>query len=137
MKITQESDYGIRVVLYLCKLGYGEKVEAKVISEKEGVPLRFLLKLLRKLIQVDILKSYRGIKGGYAVNKLPEQINLKDVIEAIDGPICVNRCVIEPAFCNLNRSDVCIVHRAMTKVQKNLNAELESINFKQLVAGEV
>ena len=137
MKITQEADYGLRVVIYLCKLGYGEKVEAKVISEKEGIPLRFLLKLLRKLIQADILKSYRGIKGGYAINKLPEQINLRSVIEAIDGPICVNRCVIEPSFCNMNRSGVCIVHRAITKVQKSLNGELESINFKQLVDGEV
>ena len=137
MKITREADYGLRVVLHLCKLGYGEKVEAKVISEKEGIPLRFLLKLLRKLIQVDILRSYRGVKGGYAINKLPEQITLKDVIEAIDGPVCVNRCVIEPTFCNLNKTAVCVVHRAMTKVQKSLNAELESINFKQLVDGEV
>ncbi|MBU3093483.1 Rrf2 family transcriptional regulator [Clostridium sp. CM028] len=137
MKITQEADYALRVVIYLCKLGYGEKIEAKVISEKEGIPLRFLLKLLGKLIQANILKSYRGVKGGYAINKLPEQITLKGVIEAIDGPICVNRCVIEPSFCNLNRSGECIVHRAMTKVQKNLNAELESINFKQLVEGEV
>lgn len=137
MKITQEADYGLRVVLYLCKLGYGEKVGAKEISEKEGIPLRFLLKLLGKLIQVDILKSYRGVKGGYVINKLPEQITLKDVIEAIDGPVCVNRCVIEPNFCNLNKSGVCIVHRAMTKVQKSLNAELESINFKQLVNGEI
>ncbi|MBU3145502.1 Rrf2 family transcriptional regulator [Clostridium sp. CF012] len=137
MKITQEADYGLRVVLHLCKLGYGEKIEAKAISEKEGIPLRFLLKLLRKLIQVDILKSYRGVKGGYAINKLPEQITLKDVIEAIDGPVCVNRCVIEPNFCKLNRTGVCIVHRAMTKVQKILNAELESIDFRQLVDGEV
>ncbi|MFT5872722.1 MAG: Rrf2 family iron-sulfur cluster assembly transcriptional regulator [Clostridium sp.] len=137
MKITQEADYGLRVVLHLCKLGYGEKVEAKAISEKEGIPLRFLLKLLRKLIHADILKSYRGVKGGYAINKLPEQISLKDVIESIDGSICVNRCVIDPNFCNLNRSGVCIVHRAMTKVQKNLNAELQSINFRQLVDGEV
>ena len=133
MKITREADYGLRVVLYLCRLGYGEKVEAKVISEKEGIPLRFLLKLLRKLIQVDILRSYRGIKGGYAINKLPEQITLKDVIVAIDGPVCVNRCIIEPNFCNLNKSGVCVMHRAMTKVQKKLNAELESINFEQLV----
>ena len=137
MKITQEADYGLRVVIYLCKLGYGEKVESKVISEKEGIPLRFLLKLLRKLILVDILRSYRGVKGGYAINKLPEKITLKDVIEAIDGPVCVNRCVIEPTFCNLNKTAVCVVHRAMTKVQKKLNAELESINFKQLVDGEV
>jgi len=137
MKITQEADYGLRVVLHLCKLGYGEKIESKVISENEGIPLRFLLKLLRKLIQADIIRSYRGVKGGYSINKLPQQITLKDVIEAIDGPVCVNRCVIEPSFCNLNRSGVCIVHRAMIKVQKNLNAELESINFKQLVDGEV
>lgn len=137
MKITQEADYGLRVVLHLCKLGYGEKVESKVISEKEGIPLRFLLKLLRKLIQVDILRSYKGAKGGYAINKFPEQITLKDVIEAIDGPVCVNRCVIDPNFCNLNKSNgLCIVHRAMTKVQKNLNTELESINFRQLVDGE-
>ena len=137
MKITQEADYGLRVVLYLCKLGYGEKIEAKTISEKEGIPLRFLLKLLRKLIQADIVKSYRGVNGGYAINKLPEQINLKDVIEAIDGPICVNRCVIEPSFCNVNRSGKCTIHRAMEKVQKGLSAELESINFKNLVNEEV
>ena len=137
MKITQEADYGLRVVLYLCKLGYGEKAESKMISEKEGIPQRFLLKLLRKLIQVDILKSYKGVKGGYAINKLPEQISLKDVIEAIDGPVCVNRCVIDPNFCNMKKSGVCIVHRAMIKVQKNLNAELASINFRQLVDGEI
>jgi len=137
MKITQEADYGLRVVLFLCKLGYGEKAESKMISEKEGIPQRFLLKLLRKLIQVDILKSYKGVKGGYAINKLPEQISLKDVIEAIDGPVCVNRCVIDPNFCNMKKSGVCIVHRAMIKVQKNLNAELASINFRQLVDGEI
>jgi len=137
MKITQEADYGLRVVLHLCELGYGEKVEARAISGKEGIPLRFLLKLLRKLIQVDIIRSYRGVKGGYAINKLPQQITLRDVIEAIDGPVCVNRCIIEPSFCNLNKSGVCILHKAMTKVQKNLNAELESINFEQLLKGEV
>ncbi|MBW9155276.1 Rrf2 family transcriptional regulator [Clostridium tagluense] len=137
MKITREADYGLRVVLNLCILGYGKKVEAKIISEKEGIPLRFLLKLLRKLTQVEIVKSYRGVNGGYTINKLPEHINLKDVIEAIDGPIAVNRCVIEPSFCNLNRSGVCTIHRAMTKVQKSLSSELESINFKQLMDGEV
>ncbi|MBU3179762.1 RrF2 family transcriptional regulator [Clostridium psychrophilum] len=137
MKITQEADYGLRVVLYLCKLGYGEKVESKVISEEEGIPQRFLLKLLRKLIQADIIRSYRGVSGGYAINKLPNQITLKDVIEAIDGPVCVNRCVIDPSFCNRNKIGVCIVHKAMTKIQKNLNAELESMNFEKLVNGEV
>lgn len=41
MKITQEADYALRVILHLSKLGYGERVEARIISEQEGLPLRF------------------------------------------------------------------------------------------------
>lgn len=136
MKITQEVDYALRVVLYLSKRGYEEKVEARIISERENIPLRFLLKLLRKLIQVEIIKSYRGVNGGYALNKLPEEITLRDIVEAIDGPICVNRCILEPSACNLNRTSKCEVHKALGRVQKVLISELEAINFKDLVEGK-
>lgn len=135
MRITQEADYGLRVVLYLSKLGYGEKIEAKVISEQESIPLRFLLKLLRKLTHTGIIKSYRGVNGGYALNKLPEDITLKNVIEAIDGPICVNRCMEDPSFCNANKVGKCLVHKALNKVQKSLQEELESITFKDMIEG--
>lgn len=133
MRITQEADYGFRVILYLSKLGYGEKIEAKTISIEENIPLRFLLKLLRKLTQVNIIKSYRGVNGGYALNQLPEDITLKDVIEAIDGPIYMNRCLYDPDHCNLKRSHKCGVHNALASVQAKLIKELESINFKDIL----
>lgn len=136
MKITQEADYGLRVVLYLCKIGYGEKVEAKVVSEQEGIPLRFLLKLLRKLMKHGIVKSYRGVAGGYALDKTPENITLRAVIEAIDGPISVNRCTIESGFCNMKRTGSCTLHKAMRKVQKKLLKDLEDITFKKLINGD-
>lgn len=137
MKITQEVDYALRVVLYLSKLGYGEKIEAKAISENENIPLRFLLKLLRKLTQVDIIKSFRGVNGGYALNKLPEEITLRQVVEAIDGPVYVSRCQIDPAGCNLSRANKCEIHRALGKVQSKIIMELEGINFKDLIEGKV
>lgn len=137
MRITQEVDYALRVVLYLSKLGYGEKVEARVISENENIPLRFLLKLLRKLTQAYVIKSYRGVNGGYALNKLPEDITLREVVEAIDGPIYVNRCQEDPTSCNLNRTDKCEVHRALGKVQSKIISELEGITFRDLVEGNV
>jgi len=133
MKITQEADYGLRVVLHLCKIGYGERVEAKVVAAQEGIPLRFLLKLLRKLIQHGIVKSYRGVAGGYALDKTPENITLREVIEAIDGPISVNRCTVESNFCNINRTGSCIIHKAMRKIQRDLLKELEGITFKNLL----
>lgn len=134
MKITQEVDYALRVVLYLCKLGYGKKIEAKVISESENIPLRFLLKLLRKLKMAGIVESYRGINGGYALNKLPEEISFKDVIIAIDGPIYMNRCIFDPSHCNLNRTTRCEIHSALNSVQNNLIKQLQSVNFRDLMS---
>jgi Rrf2 family protein len=137
MRITQESDYGFRVILYLSKLGYGEKIEAKSISQDENIPLRFLLKLLRKLTQSNIIKSYRGVNGGYALNQMPENITLKDIIESIDGPIHINRCLYDVDHCNLKRAHICGVHNALETVQLKLIKELESINFKDILDGKI
>lgn len=133
MKITQEVDYALRVILYLSKLGVGEKIEAKVISEIENVPHRFLLKLLRKLTQSGIIKSYRGVTGGYALNKKPEHISLYDVVVAIDGPIYVNRCLSSKDNCNKDNTAYCEIHKALGSVQQKLINDLESITFGDLL----
>ncbi|WMJ79376.1 Rrf2 family transcriptional regulator [Clostridium sp. MB40-C1] len=133
MRFNQEVDYALRVVLYLCKLGYGEKIEAKVISEEENIPLRFLLKLLRKLKQAGIVQSYRGVSGGYALNKMPKDINLKSIVEAIEGPININKCLDDPTKCNLNRASTCEIHSVLQEVQNKILSELESVNFEQIL----
>ncbi len=137
MRITQEVDYAFRVVLFLSKLGLGQKIEAKSISQQEKIPLRFLLKLLRKLTHSGIIRSFRGVNGGYALNQMPENINLKNVLEAIDGPIYMNRCLYDPIYCNLNRTNSCAVHKALEKVQNSLVKELENISFKNLLDNDI
>lgn len=133
MKITQEADYGLRVVLFLSKLDYGEKIEAKSIAEHEHIPIRFLLKILRKLAQAGIIKSYRGVNGGYSLNKLPEEISIKDVIEIIDGPISINRCTIDENFCTANRASYCQLHKAMEGVRDTLCDILSKTNFGDFI----
>ena len=137
MRITQEADYALRVVLFLANLGYGEKVDAKTISDMEVIPLRFLLKLLRKLTKSGILTSYRGVNGGYALNREPKDVTLKDVIEAIEGPIYVNRCLEDKEFCTAKKDGQCAIHNALSKVQLSINKELEEINFERLINGDI
>lgn len=137
MKITQEVDYALRVVLYLCKLGYDERIEARVMSESEKIPSRFLMKLLRKLTKAGIIKSFRGINGGYSLNKLPGDITLRQVVEAIEGPIYVSRCITEPECCNLNRTSTCPVHKALGSVQQVMLKELERLNFEDIMKGDI
>lgn len=133
MRITQEGDYGLRVVLYLYKHSNGERVEAKVISEHENIPLRFLLKLLRKLAAADIVKSFRGTGGGYAISRPAAEVSLRQVVEAIEGPICVNKCLHDGEMCNVKRAATCEVHNALEKFQQNLVTDLDSISFAQLL----
>jgi len=135
MRITQEGDYAFRVVLYLSKMGLDKRIEAKTIADAERIPLRFLLKLLRKLGMAGIVKSYRGVGGGYALAREPGQITLKEVLEAIEGPIYINRCLYDPEFCNMKRAGYCKVHQALEKIQLGLVQDLESISFQDLMKG--
>lgn len=132
MNINQESDYALRIVLMLSKEGLDNKLDAKFLSEKTNIPLRFLLKLTRKLIQAGIVKSFRGIKGGYAITKEPKNITLKDVIEAIQGPIIITRCIYDNQACSANKIAHCAVHNALSNIQNTLVYELEKVNFEKL-----
>jgi Rrf2 family transcriptional regulator, iron-sulfur cluster assembly transcription factor len=133
MKITQESDYALRVILYLYKLGQGKRLEARLIAEHENIPLRFLLKLLRKLVVAGIVNSYMGNGGGYTIEKTPQFISLKDVIEAVEGTIFINRCLYDPSFCNLSRTDDCKIHDALEKIQSRFIADLTNTTFADIL----
>jgi Rrf2 family protein len=132
MNINQEADYALRIVLMLSKEGVDNKLDAKFLSEKGSIPLRFLLKLTRKLTQSGIVKSYRGINGGYAITKEPKDITLKDVVEAIQGPIMVTRCVYDKKMCSANKGDHCTIHKALCNIQNTLIYELEKVTFEDL-----
>ena len=91
MRITLESDYALRIVSTLA-LQDGV-TDAKTLSEKTSVTIRFTLKILHKLVQGNIVSSYKGVRGGYKLKKKADDISLRSVIELIDGPIIIARCL--------------------------------------------
>lgn len=128
LRITLEADYAVRIIDYLV---YQEKrQDARSISEKINVTLRFTLKILRKLVQAKLVRSYKGVTGGYELLKDPSEINLKIVIEAVDGPILINRCLVQDASCTRteNKSE-CYYHNAYAEVSEIVCEKLEKITF--------
>jgi len=132
MRLNQATDYAMRAVLYLSGLPYGQVVEAKLIAEEEKIPMRFLLKILRLLTKEEIVESHRGVNGGYALARHPSKITMLDVVEAIEGPITVNRCLYAPEECNKNFSKHCPVHKALFELQKSMAEHLKRYNFQIL-----
>lgn len=133
MTINQATDYAFRAVLYLAQQSKGEVVEAQAIARSEVVPMRYLLKIMPSLIKAGIVKSQRGVGGGYMLARSPGEITLLDVIEAIEGPIRLNRCLIDEDNCSKQGPPHCQVHQALADIQNRLAREFNSYTFADLM----
>lgn len=131
MHITQESDYAVRIVFVLSL--HKDKVDAKTISEEAGVTLRFSLKILNKLVQSGIVKSYKGAKGGYVLAKQPADINLKQVIEAIEGEYTLVKCMNSSFECSHNMQGLCKFKHEFARITEQTNRELEKVTFDRFL----
>ena len=129
MYVTRKADYAIRCVLHLSR--EPETVTSvEDISRAMFVPKTFLAKILQRLMKAGIVNSTRGVKGGFQLAKKPKDINLLDVIEAIQGPSAPNLCAIDKRMCQL--SGICTVHPVWVKIREIVEKELRKINFAKL-----
>ena len=134
MHITLESDYAVRIVY--CLAQNGGRMEAAAIAEQTGVTLRFSLKILRKLVAGGLVKSYKGAGGGYELAKAPDEISLYEVIEQVEGPYAISRCLSEEDYtCNRNRQTcgVCKFNRIYAEISETVTQRLEGIKFGDLL----
>jgi Rrf2 family protein len=88
MKVSRSVGYGLLALGYVARnQKKGECVLSQDISKKYKIPLEYLLKIMQQLVKGQILRSKRGPRGGFIMGKTPAQINLLQVVEAIEGPI--------------------------------------------------
>ena len=132
MRITLESDYALRIV---STLAVQEGVtDAKTLSEKTSVTIRFTLKILHKLVQGNIVSSYKGVRGGYKLKKKAEDISLRSVIELIDGPIIIARCLDSGEGCSLNQDKTaCIYHHIFDTISLDVAKKLGGITIADVL----
>jgi len=100
MQIPRRVDYGLRAAIYLSMQDPDRSCSAAEIAERQGVPRKFLEKIIQALIRGGLVKSKRGPSGGYRLNRMPREISFQDVIEALEGPIAVNVCLDEQLSCD-------------------------------------
>ena len=133
MHITQESDYAVRIVYCLAK--NGTRRDARAISEEMCVTLRFSLKILGKLVSRGIVQSDKGNCGGYELARAAADITLKNVIDAVEGPYRLTRCVGEEGAgeCNRGASGSCVFQRVFSDITDSINAQLDAVSFQDLL----
>ena len=132
MRITLESDYALRIISALAR--HNGVVDAKTLSEETSVTLQFTLKILHKLVKGGLVKSFKGIRGGYSLLGSPEEITLKQVIEEIDGPIAMVKCLESSEGCSLNQEKTaCIYHHIFDTISIDVAKKLGGITIADVL----
>ena len=132
MRITLESDYALRIISILATAT--GKTDANTIAEKTSVSLRFALKILHKLSEEGLVKTSRGAAGGYSLNQDPATVTVRRVIEAIDGPIEINRCLSDTHQClNNPNKDCCRLHHVFEELNRHITERLDRLTVATVV----
>ncbi len=130
MELTRKGEYAIRGIIYLAQQPPGKTSLISEIAEAADVPQTFLAKIFQNFAKLEIVNSYRGTGGGFTLNRPASRITLREVVEAVEGPIIPNRCLLGSGSCD--RSNECCVHPIWRKVQSQVVQILDSVTIEEL-----
>jgi Rrf2 family protein len=118
--ISKKCKYAIKALLYLADhQSEGRSIFSSEIEEQENIPKKFLETILRELRNFQFVQSKRGKAGGYKLLKEPKDINLADLMRAVDGPIAMLPCVSLNYYANCEECDekVCKIKPVFEEVR--------------------
>lgn len=133
IKLSTKGRYGTRLMLNLA-YHYKERNEAiilKNISKEEEISIRYLEQIIIPLRISKLVKSIRGAGGGYILSRHPSKIKLIEIIEALEGPICLVDCVDDSDFCN--RIPICATHEIWKEASFILKDYFKKMTLQNLI----
>jgi len=134
MQITKQADYALRAMLFLARLEPNQRAATSQIAEEQQIPPSFLAKIISQLSIAGLIHTSRGARGGVSLARKPGDISLLDVVEAIDGPIALNDCVVDPEVCAFGNN--CPIHEVWCEAQTELVKKLRASTFDVLLSRE-
>lgn len=130
LRLSKLTDYAIVLLGHLAH-DASTPWTARTLADRSKLPLPTVSKVLKTLQRAGLLDSQRGVSGGYALARPAEQINVADVIAAIDGPIALTECV-ESRSCDLEPS--CPTRSHWARINDAVRAALEGLTIRDMTA---
>jgi Rrf2 family protein len=116
MQLTRAADYAVRVMIQLAAVPARTRVSLPTLACETNAPESFLSKVMQSLTRAGLIASQRGQSGGFNITPRGRHASMRDVVEAIDGEICLNVCLIHGKSCP--RKPHCPAHPVWAKAQQ-------------------
>jgi Rrf2 family protein len=128
--VRRNTDYALRAMIYLAEHYSNGTASAKELARQGDIPYQLVCKLLQRLNNAKLVKSSRGARGGFQLNRGPADITVLKVIEVIQGRLRLNRCLLSSNKCP--RQKKCPVRVKLAELQKTISSYLGSITLDEL-----
>jgi Rrf2 family protein len=135
LRFSKKADYALIAMKHLAVRGDGgtpASSSAREIAGLYDIPIELLAKVLQRLVSRGLLLSQQGTRGGYQLARLPVQISVADVIQAIDGPVTVTACSTEDSNCD--QFEKCNVRDPLWRVRERILSALGECTIAELAA---
>jgi len=132
MLITRASEYAILSLILISSAK--EPIDSDTLSKELSISKSFLAKILQSLAKKNILKSYKGVNGGFLLNQEPAQINMLDVMTCVEGKApAVFECSPSQEDCPSERANICSLWPFLHKLQGKIDLFLAEITLKDIL----
>tara|TARA_E500000331_G_scaffold238524_1_gene228877 strand:- start:877 stop:1302 length:426 start_codon:yes stop_codon:yes gene_type:complete len=133
MKLTSKGRYAVMALADLASFDKGDPVSLRDISLRQNISLIYLEQIFSKLKKNNIVKSSRGINGGYLLTKNPDQIKLSNIFFAVDEKVKTIKCKKESKKgCN-GKNAKCITHNLWDELEVYINDFFNKKNLGDLI----
>lgn len=139
-RLSKGTDYGIRILAYLARDAAHDATHqdrpsaphnAREVAESLHLPTPMVSKVMKSLARAGVLESHRGAKGGFSLSRRPEELNVAEMIAALEGPVALTECQIGPALCEHEGS--CHVQGPWSVINRSVQNTLATITLSDLI----
>lgn len=134
LKLSKKTEYALMAVKYIALNKNAEYTTAREIADSYNIPLELLAKVLQQLKRNEIINSFQGNKGGYALSRLPEKITLIDIISAIETDYQLTDCFKESSTeKDCEHFNCCKIKDPLIIVQKEIDKIFRQMTVNQIL----
>jgi Rrf2 family protein len=140
LALTRKTGYALSAMTYLAELSPGQVASSRQIAGISGAPMSLLMNVMKELAAAGYVESIRGARGGYRLARSPKEINLADLVTAIEGPLRLAECVIDKAVegeCSRQEMAHCPIADPVHRVQRKLRDFLKKMTLSEITGTSI
>ena len=132
MLITRASEYAILSLIFLSKAS--APLDSETLSRELAISKSFLAKILQALAKNNILKSYKGVNGGFVLERNPQEISMLLIMSCVEGKApAVFDCASSQSDCPSDKASICSIWPFLNKLQGKIDSFLDELTLADIL----